>query len=284
MRQYMDRVYYYNRKGQLKIAFNDDPYHMQGGTGEFKDHEWKFDTLFGKNRNFSRSKNPWPFTVVIKSANLADYDALCDIFDADVLANEEGYFLINGWRLNCLVTKAKHSFYNGLDRIISCEATAEDPTWIRTTVHSYNGVPGGGGAELDFGRDYTYTDGLLGRGYNYGYSAAESHYASIDLAGEGNGYEILIYGPATNPVIYLNNKPVKVNVSLDENQRLKIVSNGSTREIKILSPSGIETDAFVYRDKENTPFMTLGPHTDLTFGQIRFDLTTVERRSEQTWI
>ena len=121
------------------------------------------------------------------------------------------------------------------------------------------------------------------RGYNYGYSQPESHYASIDLAGTNNGFEAIIYGPQVNPVIYLNNQPVQVNVELTATQRLRIVSNGSVKTIEILEANGTSTDAFVYRDKENTPFLTLGQHTDLTFGQVRFDFTTIERRSQPTW-
>ena len=123
----------------------------------------------------------------------------------------------------------------------------------------------------------------MGRGYNYGYSQPESHYASIDLAGINNGFEAIIYGPQVNPVIYLNNQPVQVNVTLTATQRLRIVSNGSVKTIEILEPNGSATDAFVYRDKENTPFLTLGQHTELTFGQVRFDFTTIERRSQPTW-
>lgn len=94
----------------------------------------------------------------------------------------------------------------------------------------------------------------------------------------------MIYGPQVNPVIYLNNQPIQVNVELSATERLQIISNGNVKTIKILSPNGAATDAFVYRDKENSPFLMLGQHTDLTFGQIRFDFTTIERRSEPTWI
>ena len=73
-------------------------------------------------------------------------------------------------------------------------------------------------------------------------------------------------------------------MTIDETERLQIISNGSVKTIKVLSATGQETDAFVYRDKENSPFLTLGTHTDLTFGQIRFDFTTIERRSEPAWI
>lgn len=280
----MENVYYYNRNGILKLTFGQDPYYMLLGSGEFKDQTWAYEDQFGLLRSFRRNKFTYPFSVVITSNNLADYDVLCDIFTDDILANQPGYLLINGWKLECYVIKSEHSFYGKKDHVIAFEAISADSTWTRSMIKSYDGVPGGGLVGDDLGRDYSYTDGLLGRGYNYGYSQPESHYASIDLPGTGNGYEILIYGPQIDPVIYLDNKPIQVNVTLAATERLQIVSNGSTKTIKILAPNGAETDVFVYRDKENSPFLTLGQHTDLTFGQIRFDFTTIERRSEPTWI
>lgn len=280
----MDKVYYYNRNGILKLTFNEAPYFMRIETGEFKDQKWAYDDKYGLLRSFRRDKTEYPFSVVITSSDLADFDALCDIFTDDILAGSPGYFLINEWKLNCYVVKAEHNFYGRTDNVIDFEAISPNSTWTRSLIRSYDGVPGGGIYGEDLGRDYTYGNGILGRGYNYGYSQPESHYASIDLPGTGNGYEIMIYGPQVNPVIYLNNQPVQVNVELSATERLQIISNGSVKTIKILAPNGTATDAFVYRDKENSPFLTLGQHTDLTFGQIRFDFTTIERRSEPTWI
>ena len=280
----MDKVYYYNRNGQLKLTIGEAPYYMKHGTGEFKNQSWGYDTKFGKFRSFRRDKTSYPFSIIIKSNDLSDYDALCDIFNEDTIAGEPGYFIINGWRLDCYVVESKHSFYRGLDKVIEYQAVSPSSVWIRSTMRSYNGGSSGGAVGEDFGRDYSYASGIMGRGYNYGYSQAQNHAASIDLHGTDNGYEIMIYGPAVDPVLYLNNKPVKVNITIDSNQRLQIISNGSQKTIKVLSPSEEETDAFVYRDKENSPFMTLGSHTDLTYGQLRFDFTTIERRSEPSWI
>ena len=276
-----DTIRYYDRNNVLRLTLNEYPYYSE--PSDLKDWLWGFNEQFGVINTFYRNKTEYELVVGIAGDYLPHHDALCDIFSADVIANEPGYLELRGWRLPCYIVEASYEYGLSLDRQAKFRVRSVNSTWIRTNTRSYNGVPGGGLGGEDLGRDYTYTDGLLGRGYNYGYSQPESHADVINLPGTGNGYEIIVYGPQTNPVIYLNNQPVQVNVELSAQQRLRIVSNGSVKTIEILSSSGQATDAFVYRDKENTPFLTLGTHTDLTFGQIRFDFTTIERRSEPTW-
>lgn len=278
----MDKVYYYNRNGILKLTVGEDPYYMLMGAGEFKDHQWGYEEQFGTLRSFRRDKFTYPFSIIIRSGEMEDFDALCDIFNADVLAGKPGYLLINGWKLSCFVVKAEHKFYGHRDNVIEFEAVSVDSTWTRSTTRSYNGTSSGE-ADVDYGRNYSYDDSILGRGYNYGYEWSAVHAATINLKGTDNGFEAVIYGPAVNPTIYINNEPVTVNVSIGANERLRIVSNGSTKTIDILQLDGSSESAFVYRDKEHSPFLKLGEVNELTFGDIKLDFTSIERRSEPSW-
>lgn len=276
-----DKIYYYNRNGVLQLTLNEYPYWSE--PRDLFNWSWGFNEQFGRINTFRRAKDSYELTIVIDGDVPSRHNDLCDIFNADVLANEPGYLLINDWKLPCYIIEAENDIVFDLNRQSTFVVKSVNSTWIREQTSSYNGVAGGGSQGEDLGRDYTYADGILGRGYNYGYSQPESHYASIDLPGASNGFMAVIYGPQVNPTIYLDNQPVRVNITLEANQRLRIVSNGSIKTIEILEPNGTATDAFVYRDKENTPFLTLGQHTDLTFGQVRFDFTTIERRSQPTW-
>ena len=276
-----DKIYYYDRHGVLKLTLNEYPYYSE--PSDLKNWVWAFNQQFGRINTFRRNMEKHELVVGIAGDYANQHDVLCDIFSADVIAGEPGTLVLRGWSLPCYIIEADYAYGGGFDRKAVFTVQTINSTWIRTTTTTYSGAPEGGGGGTDLGRDYSYANNLLGRGYNYGYSVADSHYASIDLPGIGNGYEIMIYGPQVNPVIYLNSAPVQVNVTIDSTERLQIVSNGSVKTIKILSATGVETDAFVYRDKVNSPFLTLGTHTDLTFGQIRFDFTTIERRSEPTW-
>lgn len=279
----MDKVYYYNRNGQLKLTIGQDPYYMLLGTGEFKDHSFDYSQLFGQYKGFYRSKTTYPFSIIIKSNSLRDFDALCDIFNDDVLAEKPGFLMINGWKLECFVIKAQHNFYGQRDVVIGFEALAINSTWTRSVTKSYDGKPSGDIPDLNFGRNYEYDEGVLGRGYMYGYEPFIVQADTIRLNGTHHGYEALIYGPAVNPTFYLNNRPITVYVTLTATERLRIVSNGSIKTIDILHQDGSTRSAFIYRDKENTPFLTLGEETELTFGEMRLDFTVIERRSEPSW-
>lgn len=277
-----DVIKYYDRNNVLKLTLNAWPFYSE--FSDLMDWLWNYNEQYGKINTFRREKKEYKLVIGIASEFKKHHDQICDIFDADVIAGSPGYLELNGWRLPCYITTADHEFALDLDRKAEFVVRSVNSTWIRTTTKAYNGISGGASGGEDLGRDYTYTDDLMGRGYNYGYSQPESHYAEIELPGTDNGYEVMVYGPAVNPVIYLDNKPVQVNIELTATERLKIVSNGSVKTIQVLSPSGVATDAFVYRDKENTPFLTIGQHTELTYGQVRFDFTTIERRSRPSWI
>jgi len=277
-----DEIKYYDRNNVLKLTLNQWPYYSE--LADLLDWSWEYNEQYGRINTFRREKKEYSLIIGIASDYKIHHDEICDIFDADVLAGSPGYLELNGWKLPCYIVEAEHEVALELDRRDEFVVRAVDSTWIRTTTHSYNGTGDSQSLDEDLGRDYTLESAILGRGYNFGYSRPESYSADIDLPGTDNGYEVLFYGPAVDPTIYLDNKPVHVNVSINATQMLRIVSNGSTKTIQILESNGVATDAFVFRDKDNSPFLTIGQYTELTYGQVQFDFTTIERRSRPTWI
>lgn len=315
----IDKVYYYNRNGILKLTLNEHPYWCDGG--EFKDWVWSYDESFSRFRNFRRTKQEYPLTISIVDQDKTSRDVLCDIFDEDVQAGEPGYLMINGWKLSCYIVEAERSFWaQALDYQIDFKIVSETSTWTRETTTSYNGVETAEASDL--GRDYSMEEGdeESGRGYaeasgggsnelmdsfgellvdsdgevlidssgatgrvGYGYSIVSSYAKRISLPVDGNGYRVTFYGAVTNPVIYLNGQPVRVLTSVASGERLVVTSNGREKTIFKVSAQGVKTDYFVYRDKEHTPFFSIGKSTELTYGEVKFDFTTIENRSEPSW-
>lgn len=315
-----DKLYYYNRNNKLMLTMNEYPYFAD--TSALKDWLWTYDTNFGKMRNFRRGKSGVTFSVVLMSESKSDRDALCDIFDEDVKAEQCGYLLYRGWKLPCYVTESIHSYYNReLEWKVEFTAISETSTWTRESTTSYNGVITD--EQVDLGRDYSVESGdtVAGRGYDvvivnrndimnsfgefiadsngdtlidssggtsgangYGYSLVSNYSHVINMPSDGNGFRVTFYGAVTNPVIYLNGQPVKVNMAITENERLEITSNGNEKTIYKLSAQGVKTDAFIYRDKAHSPFFSIGKSTELSYGEVKFDFTTIEQRSEPSWI
>ena len=315
----IDKVYYYNRNGTLRLTLNEYPYWCDGG--EFKDWEWSYDESFSRFKNFRRTKQEYPLTISIVDQDKTSRDVLCDIFDEDVQAGEPGYLMINGWKLSCYIVEAERSFWaQALDYQIDFKIVSETSTWTRETTTSYNGVETAEASDL--GRDYSMEEGDTesGRGYaeasgggsnelmdsfgellvdsdgevlidssgatgrvGYGYSIVSSYAKRISLPVDGNGYRVTFYGAVTDPVIYLNGNPVRVLTSVASGERLVVTSNGREKTIFKVSAQGVKTDYFVYRDKEHTPFFSIGKSTALTYGEVKFDFTTIENRSEPSW-
>ena len=315
----IDKVYYYNRNGTLRLTLNEHPYWCDGG--EFKDWEWSYDESFSRFKNFRRTKQEYPLTISIVDTDKGSRDVLCDIFDEDVQAGEPGYLMINGWKLSCYIVEAERSFWaQALDYQIDFKIVSETSTWTRETTTYYNGIETAEASDL--GRDYSMEEGDTGsgRGYaeadgdgsnelmdsfgellvdsdgevlidssgatgkvGYGYSIVSSYAKRISLPVDGNGYRVTFYGAVTNPVIYLNGQPVRVLTSVSSGERLVVTSNGREKTIYKVSAQGVKTDYFVYRDKEHTPFFSIGKSTELTYGEVKFDFTTIENRSEPSW-
>lgn len=277
-----DKIYYYDHNGNLRLTLNEYPYYSE--PADLKNWSWGYNEQFGQISNFFRGKEDYTLSIGIAGEHMEARDALCDIFTEDILANEPGYLMLRGWKLYCFITEAEYEYGLSVDRRANFLVRPVNSTWIRTNTKSYNGIPGGGSLGEDYGRDYTYESLILGRGYNFGYSEPDSHRDILDFTGTENGYEVLIYGPQINPVIYLDNNPIGVNVELDSTEKLKIVSDGNIKTIEIIKLNGTTTDAFIYRDKQHSPFINIGKHAELTYGNIRFDMTYIERRSEPAWI
>ena len=276
----LEALEYYDRNGVLQLTFNRGFYYAD--TKTLMDYEYGYDQRYGKIENFHLSKDEYPLNVGFDGDDLAARDRIDDIFNADVQAGQPGTLKIRGWYLKCNITSAEPEFAQRIDRRIAYKVKVATPGWTRQAVHSYDGTETGGSG-IDYGRNYSYSDNVLGRGYDYGYDEYAAHSATITLTGDNNGFEAIIYGPAVNPVIYVNNDPIKVYVTLNSTERLQIISDGSIREINILQADGTAENAFVYRDKEHNPFITLGKVNELTFGEIKFDFTTIERRPRPSW-
>ena len=323
----MDKIYYYDRNGNLRLTFNDfdDAGNCQYfiDSSDLKNWVWSYDEEFGRIQNFRRTKGSYKIAIYILTRSTADRDALCDIFDEDIQAGQAGWFEVRGWKQKCFVVEADHAYMDDeIEWKVTFNVITETSTWTREKTTSYSGIVEDE-SEVDLGRDYSMEEGDTesGRGYEtlegsgthelmdsfgellidsdgevlistsgasaqdvgYGYSIITTYSDNIRLPVDGNGYRVTFYGAAIDPVIYLNGNPVRVLTSINANERLVVTSNGREKTIYKIDVQGNKTDFFLYRDKEHTPFFSIGKNTALSYGEIKFDFTTIENRGEPSW-
>lgn len=280
-----DKVYYYNHNAlEPTIIFNEWPYFIDNG--EFKNWQWEYTTQFGNLKNFRRSKQEFPMLVSIFNNSKENRDYLTDVFSRDLIAGKPGKLKLRNWTLECFIVQAKYQYSTNLDRQIEYMVLPTQSTWIKKINKKFIGKKTDDNAVEDLKRHYTKEIGedIPTREYDYGYELPDINFSSIQLVNQDCGYIITIYGPVENPVIFINNHPIKVNVTVKDQHALEITSIDNEKTIYIISPTGLKTSAFVYRDKTYSPFIKLNSNLQISFGKFNFDLKIIEKRSEPTWI
>nr|DAN62572.1 MAG TPA: hypothetical protein [Caudoviricetes sp.] len=277
-----DKIRYYDRHGQLRLTFNEFPYYSE--ISDFKNWTWTFDEQFGQVRNLRRSKKEYALKVGIVSDSQALRDKLTDVFTEDVLAGQPGTLEIRGWKLPCYIIESEYSYDMRVERQAIFKVRATISAWTRRTFHTL-GISSTVQKGEDLWRNYLATGELAipGRGYNFGYETGISVSENIELATVGAGFIATIYGAVSNPIFYINNKPIHINVGIKVGEQLRITSVSNKKTIEVIQPNGTTKSAFVFRDKENSPFITLDKMNEIAYGELHMDFETVETRSEPSW-
>ena len=270
---------YYDHNGILKLKLNSYPYISQ--IDEWLDWGISYEEKFGKFRNFVSSKKEYKMTVGFLTENPEDREKVDDIFSEDVKVEKNGFIEIDGWRLPCFVVEKKSSVLFDSERQVEYKVVSPTSIWTRSRMRTFNGVIDESSSGTDYGRDYT-SDG---RKYSYGYSKIRSVNSSeIRIDSDNSGFILSFYGPVSSPYVYLNGYPVGAEVEIEEGEQLRITSIGNDKSIYIVRSNGEKESAFYYRDKSRTPFITIGKVTEVTYRDVKFDFTTVERRTSPKWI
>lgn len=277
-----DKIRYYDRYGQLRLTFNEFPYYSE--ISDFKNWVWTFDEQYGQVKNLRRSKKEYILKIGIDSDSKIVRDRLTDIFSEDLLAGQPGAIEIRGWKLPCYIVETEYSYDMRMERMALFKVKATISAWTRRTSHTF-GISSSVQSGEDLWRNYLATGELAisGRGYNYGYETGISVSENIELATVGAGYIATIYGAVIDPVFYINNKPVHVNVSIKAGEQLRITSISNKKAIEVIQPNGLAKSAFIFRDKENSPFITLDKNNEIAYGELHMDFETIETRSEPSW-
>lgn len=203
---------------------------------------------------------------------IALLEALHDDFELDVRNLTPGRLIWNDYYIECY---AKESSTKPDDSNMIVDNTVTFycpyPFWIKEETKSfYPQADASEEAFLDFPYDFPH-DYFPGR---FGFATWQTGFPFK------SDFMMVIYGPATNPRIVINDHVYQIFDVLGETEHIVIDSKYATVE-KITS-SGQKVNAFDLRNKEESVFEQL-PAGTLTIswpGTFGFDLTLYEERSE----
>lgn len=247
---------------------------------DLHDYSWNYTSYNNKISSFDKGVVSKTIPVLICCSSddegLELRNQLMEIAEKDVLAMEHGKIWIGDYYLKCFITESKKSNYLMRKGYMETSLTviSDYPNWIKETTTSFtNSVTvGQSNGFLDYPYDYAY-DYL---------STAAYKILSNDGYVESN-FRIIIYGPVSNPIIYINDHAYQVNVTVESGEYLTIDSLSKT--IVLTEIDGTETNVFNYRNRDSYIFepIVVGNNEVAWDNTFIFDIILLEERSEPEW-
>lgn len=247
---------------------------------DMRDYEWMYNATNDKITSFSKGivKKTIPFIFYCSETEATNIkNRFYEHFEKDVLNLQQGYFLINDYRLYGYVTKSVKSNYLSSKRLLylTIEFTCENANWVKENKHPFYSSKTN---DDDQGSTKTYP---YKYSYTYGKSKGKETFYVDSL--KSCEFKMIVYGSATNPQITINEHLYNVNVSLNEREYLVVDSRN--KEIYKVANDGTKTNVFEFRNLENYIFepMKSGANTVVWSDGFLFDLYVFEERSEPRW-
>lgn len=258
-------VYYENSKGK-RLNLLKSPYRTV-------DADWY-------NADWEKTSDGYELVVDIdvfgkRSEFQANMERLYNIIAVDSELGVYGKLYVNGTYLRCQIRRSEKSGWKGyIYSEVELVFLAPELEWIQEISKGFFPQPETGAESgIDFPFDFSFDFSSLKRGYD---TLNVDHITSSD-------FQMVIYGPCTNPRILINDNPYEVNVSLEKNEYLIIDSRTHT-VMKYLS-NGTTQSCFDDRGLEYSVFNKI-PAGMLSFnwsGDFGFDLILFLKRREAKW-
>lgn len=199
-------------------------------------------------------------------------DKFTDVFEIDVINNQQGVLEVDGWFIECFVIETEPlTLDGGIGRRFTIYAP--NPFWTREITYNFktSEVLSSNNKRYRYKYGYRYANGLINTNItNY-------HYVDCN-------FKLMIYGKCINPTVIIGGSIYKIYTLIEEGERLEIDSKNKTI-VKVKNNGYIE-NLFNSRDKENDVFkkIPVGLNSVNWNGDFDFDVTIYEERSEPKWI
>lgn len=241
-------------------------------------YSWSYDTDFGRVDNFRKETQEKELIISIYGKTEAEANErknkVFEVFEKDVLTNRPGRLWIGDYYLSCYVVEGSISNYYRQGNYLAKEIkiVTDTPIWIKETAYSfYIQDMENGGSFYPYDYPYDYSNNLIVRNIN------NNHYAD-------SNFELIIYGPALNPTIFIKGHPYTINTDLFAGEYLII--NSANKTVIKTKNNGETVNEFNRRNKEYSVFKLIeqGQSTVSWNEEFNFDLIVFDERSMPLWI
>lgn len=272
----IEKIKYINNQNEV-VEFGDGV--IFANYNDLRDYSWEYDTDFNQIANFRKSLATKSLPIIINARTeeegIKEKNKIFEIFEKDVLMNKKGKFIIGDYYYKCFIVEGANSEYLHSKELLykTISIVSDEPYWIKETSNLFKPSDEGQSERSFYNYDYPY-----GYSNNLGIrDIANNHFIDSDI-------KLIIYGPVSNPTIYIKGHQYKVNTELLAGEYLTIDTKDKT--IIKTKNNGETVNEFHKRDRAYNIFKKISPGSsfvswDETF---TFEIIVIEKRSEPKWI
>lgn len=267
-------------KNHLNEVFEFGKNGIFADENELRNYEWtvqkKGNRISALEYAVQRRKLPIVIICSTEAEGIAARNRLFEVAEKDALALKYGQIIIGDYYFRCFITKSQKKEYLKTKRFLTLTLTltTDRPYWIKETAYSF--LP----------QVATYAAGKISD-YPMNYPMDyHTEAASTELLNGGfvdTNFRMVIYGPASNPVVYIGGHAYRVNCEIEQAEYLTIDSAAKT--IVLTAVDGATTNQFNLRDRASYVFRKIPPGSNEVSwdGSFGFDIILLEERSEPKW-
>lgn len=275
----LEKLQYRNHLGEI-IRFGQDGFFVN--ENDLRDFVWSYTSKNNRLSSFQKGVVKKTLTVIIACTSeedgLAKRNALFEVCEKDVLANNHGKIIIGDYYMKCFVIGSKKSgyLYNNQTMKVKLTVVTDFPVWVKESTTAFRKSAEAtietGGEYLDYAFDFP---------FDYAYEFAIKNLINDDFV--ATNFRLVIYGSCSNPRIHIGGHEYLVNVDVSSGEYLVIDSSEKT--IMLVKSSGEEVNYFNKRSRDSYVFekIPVGANTVSWEGEFGFDVTLLEERSEPKW-
>lgn len=269
-----DRMKFINHIGEI-IEFGKN--NILINENDFRNYEWTYESKNSKITGFKRGIPKKSLPVTIWGDNARETaNNIHDILEKDVVEGIPGKMYIGDYYLSGYFYAGDSSEYTQQKRIVYSMKFVVDNDIAWTKQFKREFLPRTRSEEqkgLDFPTDFEFDFAEEQLGHE---TLNVDHYAP-------NHFQMIVYGPCVDPIVYINEYPYQINTTLKESEYL-IIDSRKHEVMKYLANGTVE-DIYNSREFANSVFEMI-PSGKLSInwsGAFGFDIILFLERSEPKW-